>query len=303
MDNIQEILEQERQEAIQFIHSCGYQKFDTRLIVPPSQKTIPKWVCSNNNYLQTIIISEGVQEIEDGAFEYCRCLSNVVLPKSIRHLGRGIFNGCDALQSVSFHLESLKTVYADSFGNHVDYYTKCVKKLYIGIVNSKEKVDEFPQLYGFPRQGIEEVPVGIDSEGNEVSIRYRVEFPAGEPIYKPGGNLYYSLPEKFTKSEPKVSIACVDNASLSTPINLGTLDGEVYPVTSWKDCLYYPAIFPTVAKKQNPILNDSEHPWSFIQDDKPVKTFDVTTYLMKVYYGEVDISEPILIVWDSVDDK
>tara|TARA_B100000123_G_scaffold272357_1_gene254756 strand:+ start:668 stop:1579 length:912 start_codon:yes stop_codon:yes gene_type:complete len=303
MENPKNIVEQENQEAMFFIKNCGYQKFDTRLVIPPSQKTIPKWACSNNNYLQTIIISEGVEKIEDGAFEYCRCLSSVVLPKSIKHLGRGIFNGCDALHSVSFHLESLKTVYNDTFGNHVDYYTIGVKKLYIGTIHSIKKIQEFPQLYGYPRQGILKVPVGFDSEGNEVSIRYRLKFPSGIPIYKPGKNAYYAYPERYDKSEPEVMNIIVEEASASIPLILGTLDGETYPITNWENCLYNNKLLYHIAKEQHPILNEPDKTWSFVLNDKPVKTFNLKSYLMDVYQGKIEFSEPIFIVWDSPDDK
>lgn len=303
MDHIQYIIEQKKQEAIQFLKACQYQKYDTRLTVPPSERTIPKWICSNNNFLQTIIISEGVEEIEDGAFEYCLKLNSVVLPKSIKHLGRGIFNGCDALHSVSFHLASLKTVYNDTFGNHVDYYTKGVKKLYIGIVPSVKKVQEFPQLYGFPRIGIEEVLVGVDSKGNDVSIRYRLEFPSGIPIYNPGKSEYYSYPERYEKAEPEISRIIVEEASLSIPLILGTLDGETYPITNWENCLDNSKLLYHIAKEQHPILNDPNQSWSFVLNDIPVKTFNLKSYLMDVYHGKVNLSEPIMIVWDAEDDE
>lgn len=306
MDNIQEILEQEKQEAIQFIHSCGYKKFDTRLIVPPSQKIIPKWVCSNNNYLETIIISEGVEEIEDGAFEYCQKLNSVVLPNSIKHLGRGVFRGCDALHSVSFHLASIKTVFDDTFGLYNDYCAKGIKILYIGIVPSVEKVQEFPQLYGYPRQGIIKVPVGFDSEDNEVSIRYRLEFPLGLPVYEPGRHFHYVNPERYDlfcslyeKSEPEVMNIIVEEASASIPLILGTLDGETYPITNWENCLYNSKLLYHMAKEQHPILNEADNTWSFVLNDIPVKTFNLKSYLMDVYQGKVELSEPIFIVWDS----
>ena len=154
----------------EFLNACYYHRYDSRLIVQPSIKIIPKKVCSDNPYLQTIIIHEGVEIIEDGAFENCRILNSVVLPKSIKHLGRCVFKGCDALQSVSFHIASLKTVHDNTFDRYNEFFPKSIKELYIGIVTSVEEVQKFPQLYGYPHQCIKKVPVGFDSKGNEVDL-------------------------------------------------------------------------------------------------------------------------------------
>ena len=54
----------------------------------------------NGSLLRAVIIPESVETIENSAFSWCRNLSEVTLPESLRHIGSSAFCSCSALKTV-----------------------------------------------------------------------------------------------------------------------------------------------------------------------------------------------------------
>lgn len=60
------------------------------------------WVKNNNiyNYLETVVISDGVTSIGEHAFYYCENLKNITIPSSVKSIGMGAFYSCKALTGI-----------------------------------------------------------------------------------------------------------------------------------------------------------------------------------------------------------
>ena len=61
------------------------------------------WVKNNNiyNYLETVVISDGVTSIGEHAFYYCENLKNITIPSSVKSIGMGAFYSCKALIGIT----------------------------------------------------------------------------------------------------------------------------------------------------------------------------------------------------------
>lgn len=52
------------------------------------------------NSIKTVIISEGLTRIDDWGFDYCKNITSVTLPQSVRGIGHYAFRGCEKLASI-----------------------------------------------------------------------------------------------------------------------------------------------------------------------------------------------------------
>lgn len=61
------------------------------------------WVKNNNiyNYLETVVISDGVTSIGEHAFYYCENLKNITIPSSVKSIGMGAFYSCKSLIGIT----------------------------------------------------------------------------------------------------------------------------------------------------------------------------------------------------------
>ena len=67
-----------------------------------------------NNYVDTLIIADGVETIGKNAFQYCYNLKNVELPSTIKIIADQAFNNCDALKRIELP-SSLDSIGYDAF--------------------------------------------------------------------------------------------------------------------------------------------------------------------------------------------
>lgn len=86
--------------------------------------TIPDKAYTNNSYVETITIPEGVKIIEDtldwsynGAFKNCTNLKSIVLPTTLTSLGRNAFDGCSSLTSITLSDTSITEIKTGTFSN------------------------------------------------------------------------------------------------------------------------------------------------------------------------------------------
>ena len=56
--------------------------------------------------LLSVTIPEGVQEIGNYAFSYCKHLYSINLPKSLRKIGKEVFKKCDRLKYIRLNPEN-----------------------------------------------------------------------------------------------------------------------------------------------------------------------------------------------------
>ena len=66
-------------------------------------RMLAPWVKDDNiyNYLETVVISDGVTSIGEHAFYYCENLKNITIPSSVKSIGMGAFYSCKALTGIT----------------------------------------------------------------------------------------------------------------------------------------------------------------------------------------------------------
>lgn len=64
----------------------------------------------DNTQLQTVVFSEGVENISGMAFKGCTNLSSVTWPSTLKTIGEDAFNSCRSLRTVDLSQTSLKTI-------------------------------------------------------------------------------------------------------------------------------------------------------------------------------------------------
>lgn len=75
--------------------------------------------------IDTIIVSEGIESIDEGAFEGCDGMTSIIIPEGITQIGNGAFEGCANLRKI--HLpESLADI-----GNRAFWGCESLDSLYI----------------------------------------------------------------------------------------------------------------------------------------------------------------------------
>lgn len=89
----------------------------TEITIPGSVKTIPSGMCMNCLNVVTINILEGVEEIKDMAF-WKNSLTELVLPKGIKKIGKNVFTGCP-IRNLKVYEETPPEILPSSFESTV----------------------------------------------------------------------------------------------------------------------------------------------------------------------------------------
>ena len=83
-------------------HSCGaFTKTQvTKVTLPSSIKTINHFGFEKAQYLQEVVLNEGLTEIGTSAFNNCPELTTINIPSTVTTLGGGMFSGCSKLKTL-----------------------------------------------------------------------------------------------------------------------------------------------------------------------------------------------------------
>lgn len=103
----------QREREVQTFVSQMY-FFQKEFTIPAKFKYVGKNALKGCRTLERLIIPGTVKEVEDGAFENCVNLREVVLEKGIENLGRNLFSGCKKLYRITVP-DGLKFVSLYSF--------------------------------------------------------------------------------------------------------------------------------------------------------------------------------------------
>lgn len=116
-------------------------KTDAEVVVDSNVKVIYANAFANNQNVVTVVLPEGLVEIQDGAFDFCYGLTTVNVPSTVQKIGKNAFRYCEDLANVTFteggddlliigdyafaYTDSLKTLALTgrvySIGSHVFY--------------------------------------------------------------------------------------------------------------------------------------------------------------------------------------
>ena len=77
--------------------------------IPGSLTKVPKEAFQGCAKLHDVVMAEGVEKIDDLAFNECRGLSAVIMPNTVREMGLLAFHRCDSLREIRLS-ESLTTI-------------------------------------------------------------------------------------------------------------------------------------------------------------------------------------------------
>ncbi len=80
--------------------------------------SIAPWRNNSNidNYLEKVVISDGVTNIGENAFFWCDKITSVTIPSSVKSIGMGAFENCKALTSVNIP-DGVESIGMDAFVN------------------------------------------------------------------------------------------------------------------------------------------------------------------------------------------
>lgn len=103
----------------------GYSGTETDIVIPSEINGYPvtklDGTFSYNMSIQRVVVSEGVEEIWNYAFDSCENLREVTLPSTLRELGLCVFSGCIQLEKIN--LPDGLTILDDSAFYHCDSLT------------------------------------------------------------------------------------------------------------------------------------------------------------------------------------
>ena len=126
-------------------------KTDAEVVIDSNVKVIYANAFANNRNVATVVLPEGLVEIQDGAFDFCYGLTTINIPSTVQKIGKNAFRYCEDLANVTFteggddlliigeyafaYTDSLKTLALTgrvySIGSHV-FYDSAVSNLTFG---------------------------------------------------------------------------------------------------------------------------------------------------------------------------
>ncbi len=100
-------------------YSISSMRGGTEFLIPGSLGKIPFSAFADNQTLESVIVEEGITEIEDGAFGACHNLRSITLPQSLERLGSNVFYMCARMKEINMpsNLRSIGNGAFDSCGS------------------------------------------------------------------------------------------------------------------------------------------------------------------------------------------
>lgn len=142
-----------------------------------------------NSDIETLVISEGVESIQEGAFYWCFSLKEVSFPKSLRTVGRIAFWNCSSLGSIEFQ-EGLTTIENQAFG----YSYNVVKIVLPSTVKSIEysafrNMESLNTVISYIAEPFE-IPSSVFAMGEnyDETTQTTTYFPSAATLYVPVGS-------------------------------------------------------------------------------------------------------------------
>lgn len=135
-ENLTGILVEDKSDSFSAFDGALYSKDYTQLLAVPGGRTQFEIAhdarrivsASQSANLRTVVLPEGVESIDAGAFAYCGKLESIVLPESVSVIPYNCFIGCSSLTSIVLPVE-IKSIETQAFA-------RCSKLEYVNIPES-----------------------------------------------------------------------------------------------------------------------------------------------------------------------
>ena len=232
-----------------------------------------------------------------GAFEGCNALEYITIPKNVKRIGDFAF--ANTGPNIILHIKNLEHVgqFAFDFHRLMPCRKRISPNIQCGEISEEEDANKFPFLNCFGRICDRKFTL---TDGEKVIISYK--FDIGEPINKEDkyfetGVLLSKKHSGFQKTKPTRKIK---SKNINSILILGTLDGNEYPIQGFfKD--ENELNIQQLVSNQYPDLGKPENAWSIIIPWKDVHVKDISKeeIILNCIDGNLDILEPILIIYDK----
>lgn len=135
------------------------------------------WVKNNNiyNYLETVVISDGVTSIGEHAFYYCENLKNITIPSSVKSIGMGAFYSCKALIGITIPNGT------ESIGEDAFKYCNGLKE--VTVPGSVKSIEEGAFSNCYYEETDDDYNITYSRGLEKVIIQYGVETIGGQAFY------------------------------------------------------------------------------------------------------------------------
>lgn len=207
-------------------------KTDAEVVVDSNVKSIHASAFANNEYIVTVILPEGLVEIQDNAFDFCYGLTTVNIPSTVQKIGNNAFRYCEDLETINFAEggDDLLII-----GNYAFAYTYSLETL--ALTNRVYSIGN----NAFNDSGVANLTFGENSALVEIgdyafysTDLIQLDIPAG--VVEIGRLAFYECADllEITFGEGLISIGdnafagCSKLVSVSFPASLKTLGASVF---------------------------------------------------------------------------
>ena len=207
-------------------------KTDAEVVVDSNVKSIHASAFANNEYIVTVILPEGLVEIQDNAFDFCYGLTTVNIPSTVQKIGNNAFRYCEDLETINFAEggDDLLII-----GNYAFAYTYSLETL--ALTNRVYSIGN----NAFNDSGVANLTFGENSALVEIgdyafysTDLIQLDIPAG--VVEIGRLAFYECADllEITFGEGLISIGdnafagCSKLISVSFPASLKTLGASVF---------------------------------------------------------------------------
>ena len=257
--------------------------------IPSSVDTIEAWAFEGCIALEAVHFPDlsNIKCIPKDCFNGCSALRKVTIPSYIEAIGCTAFAGCHSLAIVTLPLASMKrrsAIGTLAFGRHHSGLLQSGLVLDLGAVSSTDEPNNHQAILHLPRYA---------------TMLLKLPNDAGHCMVQ---RQWPSSARKFGTRPGQATL--VDGAGIVQPLQLQTLAGDEYMVHGcWgKDPVAHPD-FKRLAAEQHPEALGEVDSWDVLlhNTDVATHTLDLAVVGDMLVRGEVDLDEPVLVVWTKLE--
>ena len=211
-----------------FFERTNYKEGDTEIIIPGDLRIVPDGCFTNHTKLKKVTIEEGVEAICSYAFYNCFSLEEITIPQTIKEIHSWAFYCCYQLKEISIPFKNITRMDNFCFGKAKQSFGIHFNTIHLGHIDSVLDLKKHTGiLKEYQRTFLQEIEV---FDGYTITMKHTIPSP-----YTRTTN-YKVVKNKDILSTVTTIHSCA-NIHNDIPIMLSTLDGEIYNIFGWGECL------------------------------------------------------------------